>query len=641
MLKRLLVSCFVLCSFALLAQAPVGSQALPFEHVPAPWYKKAMTGAEPITGEVNPNVPLNSRASMMEVPIGTSYYDLQSNSGIGRRMAVADDGTIYAVWTRGEGGSEPAFPNRGTGLNIYDPSTGEWGDDPDDRIESERCGWPSIGLLSDGNPVNVSHSTVQNLMLFNRWDGTGWVESTIPTNSGEIIWPRLATGGPDGMSVHVIGITYPVANGGTPYEGVDGHVLYFRSLDGGATWDKQDVKLPELDSNFYAAMAADTYFIDCRGETVAVGYFDNWGDSKIFKSTDNGDTWDVWNAVDFPIDQYATDQGYTFDDIPMDTFAINNFDSLAIRTSDQTGAVLIDHDGKVHTWFGEMYVLDDNLTDGNTSYFPATMGLRYWNEDMNENEAVLIIEGIIDENENGVADIASGDDIALYFSSLTSHPSAGIDDNGNIFLAYSSVSETYLNENADPNQQHNRHIAVTASTDGGATWGEPWDVTNEELTAEPDLLEFYETQFPFVAPRVGDYMQILYQQDFEPGLAVRGDEDPFSENYYQFLALDPAEVLNGGFISNVENVSVEELGFQVSPNPASNMVRMTYDVPALAPTAIILYDMMGKEVKSYNRGELAAGNYFNTIDISDLASGLYLVRLQIGEVAATQKLQVK
>lgn len=638
MLKRLLTACLIFCSFALMAQAPQMTSNLKFEQVPYPWKQKAYTGAEILPGASNPNVPINTRASMMEQTIGTTYYDLQSNSGIGRRLDIAPDGTIYAVWTRGEGGAQPAFPNRGTAVNTWDPTTEEWGDDPDDRIEGERCGWPNLGVLSDGNPINIAHTTDQNLLYVSRWDGTQWVQNTIPTGVAPgVIWPRLAIGGADGMSVHVLGLSYPSGNGGAAYEGVDGHVLYYRSTDGGVSWDITDMKLPELDSNFYASMAADTYYIDANGETIAVGFFDNFGDTKVFKSTDNGATWEVWNMIDFPLDKYAVDQGYSIDDIPVDPDAP---DSLAIRTSDQTGTVLVDNDGKVHAWFGEMYVQDSDLADGNTSYFPATMGLRYWNEDMGENNSELIVPGIIDENGNDTIDVASTDNIALYFSSLTSHPSVGIDENGIIYLAYSMVSETYINEQATPNAQHNRHVVVMASTDGGDTWSDPWDVTNTELVVEPDLFELYETQFPAVAREVNDFMHILYQQDFEPGLAVRGDEDTFAENYMNYLALDPEEVLNGGPTSTTI-VSAEALSFEISPNPASGIVRLSFDLVETAPTSITVYDMTGKEVKSYNRGELFAGSYFNTISVADLSSGLYLVRLQTGDQVATQKLQIQ
>jgi hypothetical protein len=184
-------------------------------------------------------------------------------------------------------------------------------------------------------------------------------------------------------------------------------------------------------------------------------------------------------------------------------------------------------------------------------------------------------------------------------------------------------------------------VVVTTSSDGGATWTEPWDVTNEDLVIEPDLLIVTETQFPFVLPDVDNFMNVLYMQDFEPGLAVRGDEDPFSDNFMNFLALDAAQVRNSGVISDVKVVDAAEFDFEISPNPASGMALISYVVPEMAPTTISIYDMMGKEVKSYNRGEIMAGNYNNTISVADLSSGLYLVRLQTGDRIAVQKLQVQ
>ena len=43
-------------------------------------------------------------------------------------------------------------------------------------------------------------------------------------------------------------------------------------------------------------MSGDVYSIDARGETVVIAYFDDWGDSFILKSTDNGDTTKITRA---------------------------------------------------------------------------------------------------------------------------------------------------------------------------------------------------------------------------------------------------------------------------------------------------------------------------------------------------------
>jgi hypothetical protein len=632
MLKHLLIPAFVICSFGLTAQAPLTSKNLKFEQTAQPWAKQIHTGAEAFQSHVaNPNLPLIDRTDK-ELTVGTSAFDLQSNSGIGRRLDIGPDGKIYAVWTRGTKAGAPGYLERGTGLNIYDPASG-WGPDPTDRIEPERCGWPSVGVLSSGNPVIVSHTTVQNKMFFSRWDGTQWVQNTIPTNvPAGVIWPRLAIGGDDGMTVHVIGLTYPVGNGGAVYEGLDGHLLYYRSTDGGVTWDIKDMKLPEMDTSFYKSMSADNYYIDANGSTIAVGYFANWGDSKVAKST-----WTTTTIWDFPLDQYSIMDGYTEADIPVDPDAPT---TIAILTTDETGTVLVDNNGNVHAWFGEMYVQDDVFTDASFSYYPAHMGLRYWNEGMGENNSELLIPGILDENGNDTLDIASASDIALYYCSLTSHPSAGIDENGIIYLAYSSLSESNISTQANPNQQHTRHIIVTATTDGGDTWTDPWDIINEDLIIEPDFITLYETMFPAVARTVNDQMHVLYMQDFEPGLsAANYDVDPVEDNNINYLALDVEQVLNGG-VSSAQNVNPSVFAFEISPNPASDMIKIAYELPKAAQTSIYVYDMMGRQVKALSSAAQGAGNHTALLSVGNLSKGMYFVRLQSGDQFGTQKILV-
>jgi hypothetical protein len=97
---------------------------------------------------------------------------------------------------------------------------------------------------------------------------------------------------------------------GTLYEGLNGALLYFRSLDGGSSWDIQNMVLPGMDSTNFLGYGGDNYAISAKGETVALAYFNGWADSFIMKSTDNGDNWTKTIFLDFPIDKYSIDDGF-------------------------------------------------------------------------------------------------------------------------------------------------------------------------------------------------------------------------------------------------------------------------------------------------------------------------------------------
>ncbi len=96
-------------------------------------------------------------------------------------------------------------------------------------------------------------------------------------------------------------------------------------------------------------------------------------DSAIIKSSDNGNTWNATSFLDFPVDKYAPDAGIDLDNDGL-------MDSL--YSTDGTGALLLDDNNMAHVFYGNMLLLDADLTDGNTSYFASTNGLMYWNENM-------------------------------------------------------------------------------------------------------------------------------------------------------------------------------------------------------------------------------------------------------------------
>lgn len=172
---------------------------------------------------------------------------------------------------------------------------------------------------------------------------------------------------------------------------MDAHILYWRSLDGGLTWDQKAQIIPGLDNSKYASFSADSYIVEAFDEVVAVAALADWNDTKIFKSTDNGDTWTSFTVIDFPdgVENYAGAAGdsYTFEDIGF--FDPNAPDSLAVFTNDGFGAMLIDPALQIHFWFGRMYLVDNDPSAG-TFYYPGTNGINYWREDFGDNAHVTI-----------------------------------------------------------------------------------------------------------------------------------------------------------------------------------------------------------------------------------------------------------
>jgi len=556
-----------------------------------------------------PSVPLQSNFLMQEAAIGNTLYDIQTNAASQNRIVVGDNGYKAGVWMFSQS-FDPAFPDRGTGFNEF--VGGTWSQMPAARLESSRTGWPSLVRLGDGTLQITTHSGGQNLVSLRREAGaTSWTESMIPNNTPEgLLWPRTAAGGPDGNTIHVLALTTPEDSlGGQEYLGMNGHPLYYRSLDGGLTWDKQDIVIPGLDSTTYYEVEGDTYAIAALDNTVAVVVFGMWGDISLYKSYDNGDTWERTIINDFPLDKYRIDQGYTIDDIPFDPFAP---DTLAIYTSDGSGGLVIDADGLVHVTYPDTYVLDNDFTDSTSNIFPGWSGISYWNETMLQ---PALVASFLDYNNNDTIDLTFNALPRYGNGTATSMPVITTDADGGVYIVYSAVAEAFFNE---LDEQNYRHLLVVKSIDGGQNWGPAYDIINPEFS-DPEVYEFIEAVFPSVADVVNDTLHILYQQDFFPGYRSVDETDPLADNFAVYSGI-PVSV-----IPDINSVSVHDfipLDFSVFPNPVSDDLFIRLDETPGGDEVLEIFNAQGQRLFRYGNLERQM-----TIDFSEFSKGIYFLKI--------------
>lgn len=558
--------------------------------------------------------------------IGITQYDLQSNAAIDDRMAGNGD-AVSAAWTMSL--DVTPFEDRGTGYNFYDGEL--WGEQPYERIENVRIGWPSINHLGDGREVVISHAGIDTpLHMVRRDAGAGtWEDSDLPnyavlddgvTTVGNL-WPRAAVGGLNDEILHVICISTPIANGGAEYQGQDGALLYYRSMDSGDTWEMQT--FPELDSSNFVNMSADAYSIHAEGGVVAFAVFNDLSDSFIMISDDAGDNWEYHILADFPVDLYEVDAGlpdslgYDFD---ADGIAQEYFNS------DGAGDVHVDVEGTVHCVYGGMYYADADTIDGNFSYFPGTNGLQYWREDFGPDSSVTIAYAY-DIDESGGLDLE--DDIAAYFVNLAGIPSMSSDDDANLYVSYSAIMENYSS-----GLQNFRHVYVVNSEDNGDSWN-----TEEACDLTPDVdFDGYEAIFASMPPRVDEHIELIYQRDFEPGLHIRGDEDPMDVNDIVHLRVPIADLGECADIDFEDWVGVEETfqagQVQLFPNPANTVVELVIDRPGAHEVRVL--DVEGREHMAWTTTGLV-----EKVDVRTLPAGLYFVELSQGTAHTVVRLAVQ
>ncbi|MEM1216087.1 MAG: T9SS type A sorting domain-containing protein, partial [Bacteroidota bacterium] len=615
-----------------LAQRAVLQPTKAIQSVKTPASKTLYTGFEQLP---NPVTVSNGSEKDMETEIGTTVYDLQTNSAVCNRISMTPDGRIAATWTLGNDDVN-MYPDRGTGYNTRVDFV--WGDNPTGRLEDEdtRTGWGNHVFTATGGECIVSHSSASELITLRRDGPTdAWTQSVIPSNvpaATGSLWPRAAVGGADGQSVHVIAITTPAFLEGEPYQGVDGHILYHRSSDGGATWDQVDVAIDGLGSDFTIGSAADSYYIDARGETVAFAVFNQWDDLLLFKSEDNGGTWTKTIVNDFPLSFYSNNDGYTTDQLPPYDEVAAREDSLDIFTNDGSGVVLIDHDNLVHIFHGNMWVNDSDTTDTNDAgdpvsiIYPGTNGLSYWNEFFTNGS--VTITGAEDTNGDGMLNIANGDAIASYSgSSLSSFPTAGVDAENNIYLVYSVLMEELIDEGND--LQHYRHLYTINSQDSGETWSEPFGLINENTVEDVDFISFTEAVFPVMVRDVDNKIRLIYQRDFRPGTSVGADDDDAEQNEIMYLEVDVAEL---GVVRTEELVDPTTFGLRLAPTITRSATQATFQLTERADVSFQLINTHGQWVQTIAAEQnLSPGEHFQAVDLSNLPRGVYYLTMKVGQ----------
>jgi hypothetical protein len=286
--------------------------------------------------------------------IGKTKYDTQTNKAFGSRFHRFDDGRVVATWTGGVQNA-PSFPDRGSFYNYFDGTS--WTANPDNivRLESERSGWPSWAPLGNGEIV-ASHAGSAPPYYVNIWTretlGVGpWTKKT--TLPGANIWSRICVN--NGV-IHLITID---GNYVEPYF----PLYYSKSTDGGATWTRVLLKsvLPDFDYSDICYPADSYVWAEPNNGIIALSLAGNAGDFVIYKSADNGATWQKKTAWLTPYKNQG--EGGTFDD------------DVAAPTG--AHSIIIDDDGICH-----MVFTVGNSAGGGYTHDTGISRAVYWNENM-------------------------------------------------------------------------------------------------------------------------------------------------------------------------------------------------------------------------------------------------------------------
>jgi hypothetical protein len=566
-------------------------------------------------------------SSVTETKIGETVYDLQTNSAIMNRFIKHSDGSMSASWTFAPIGSATGFPLRGTGYNYFDGTN--WGAIPSARIEpTTRTGFVNIIVPASGREMSIGHSGTGMLLTGRGTKGAGaWAENTTVLGGvASDTWSKAKAGGANGESVHAL---WNANSAGA--NGQESSLYYSRSLDGGITWPILRTLLSDLDSSKYTGFGGDAYSIDTHGDTVCfvVGDFDT--DLVLMRSNDNGITWT--STVIQPFFQPL------YDDL-VDSFPDLNGDGTSDRMEGPSGDahVMIDNLGKVHVWWSNVIMQDTSASD-EIGYFPNGLdGLLYWNDGFLPGQAPDTIAFAQDGlNANGTLDIPStglggANGMGGYRGSITQMPTAGVDANNNIYLAYQSYCEDC--DTTAFNTGH-KHIYMIATTNQGATWSNPTDIDQSA-----DLLN-QEDVFACVAKTVdANCIHVIYQRDGAPGHALSANTVEAGWNSVSdiiYACVTPSDILG---VKAVKANATSGLS-QNNPNPSDGITNISYKVTAnQSKVTFDVTDLLGNVVYTEDKGTLNAGSYNLVLNTENLSAGVYFYTLTVNNKKETRKMMV-
>jgi hypothetical protein len=579
--------------------------------------------------EVKEKIAKSKRVSATSsTVIGNSYYDLQSNSSVADRVFVNQDGTIGAVWTMEPVAGNTAYPNRGTGYAYFDGSA--WSAAPTARIENVRVGWGNIVQTRTGKEIVISHganSAGKMNMASRPAKGTGaWtnnINAVATATTGGNFWPRMVTASAGGSdTIYTIALTYPTAQGGATYQGLDGAVVFSRSTNGGTSWDINNAVPTGLDTSRFRGFGGDAYAIAARGPIVAVLAGDSDRDLTLSKSTDGGVTWTKTTVLKFPIKKW---------DYTTQTTDINN-DGTAdtLETNDGTFALGLDNNGMAYAFYGAMRILNTTPSASGYNYFPYTDGLMMWNETMAADAGGVLVAEIEDLGGDGVINlptpsVATDLPFGRFGNSLTSFPSVAFDAQNNMYLSYASIVDGLVS--LSNSEKVLRHTYIVKSCDGGVNWTAPMD-----LVGSPGGID-YEGVYGSMAKTVNGSVHIVFQRDLFCGFGVPPTsgtspdaENIDGENEFVYVNIPTVDLTCTSVTGIKDASSVASLSFY--PNPASTSGTIEVNLKENAKMEITVMNSVGQTVFATSVNGNAGSNKVD-VSLSNLSSGIYFYQVKI------------
>lgn len=593
------------------------------------------------------SVPTMPRSDM---ELDYTTYDWQTNNAARNLTMTFPDGCVGFAYTIA---TDAGMSDRGTNVVIYNPTTDEW-TSTGGLIENRKTGFGTAARYGENGVVVVSRDAAEltcGVYIIEDKDnlpasGTVAPIKEWPKDDRNIHFPSVMCTGPNHDHIHILFTALNYVND----DGLQSPFFYFRSMDGGQTWDEfMSIDFLGREYNAIYGSGQEAHFMENKGgNELNIVVNTRRGDGVVLTSTDEGDTWTRTEYYHHP----GIDVDYG--------------EGLAYMYPRWTSAIK-DNAGTIHL----AYSIGGGTGDiSSTSYYPSIGSICYWNENLpyhgtsapefgcDPNNPKPLVPGQpfivdsaylnydvygswwlwsnahhemfpenigyvtpLDEMEQPLENPYEAEEFNLYngdWMAEHGHYNGGTCDmpvlcmapGGDFMVAvWISLDDHQLTAGASGNMTFFK-IFARATFDNGNTW-----TPMRQLTAD-FMYQYNECVYPQAAI-TNNMLVVACQMDAQPDsftIGSGGDDDQM-DNYYQGLTFDLNDLFGYDAIDEQPVVSTNAK-MNIYPNPATDQLNVNLSKSA----EIVIYNIMGQTVRKQE-----GRNGINAIDLSGLNAGVYFI----------------
>jgi len=552
------------------------------------------------------------------VAVGTTWYETQHNSQIGRMIVKDDSGYVHIVWTKG---LDEASNNRHVYYSYITPQ-GEIGIPDGRQVDAaQRGGFATLAVGWEGRAFVAFHqrpdvsANNHSAVAFDFFPHTGaFMTLELPWFGGEdreFIWPHIAMKLDGQMLIlnRENGTSYQSWSLGT-YDPVGFTITYTdQELTENASAICSEVGASKISNRVGVAYPAPAF--------PQLGYPDPGEDIHAMVDDDGLDlnfgNW--WNVTDF---------------IPPDTSWLPDTllaDADTLRAWADCN-LFFDMDDVCHITFTTIYWL---TLEGGLTYYNASC-IWHWCETW-PNDFHLVARAWQPENT-----ISCGN-----WSFRAQRPCVSQDaSTGYLYCLYQQydVDTTHIAASGYPSAD--QYISV--SVDGGQTWSVGTNITNTITPGGAQAGQCFSECYASMAEKVDEFCYITYVLDYDAGQA-QASEGSITLNPIIFhkvpvdsIATYPVMESTPFHVEHIEDTTATATGSralptifaleQNVPNPFNSRTAIRFSLAGLSNVELSVYSLRGELVATIVSGVYQAGTHTVGFNASRLASGVYICRLR-------------